>query len=230
MLILAFESSGKAASVALLKDGAIADEIFQQSGVTHSETLLPMAAEMLERNGIKVADLDLIACAYGPGSFTGIRIGVATVKGLSWAAEKKCIGISTAEAMAYLFKDKTCTVCTVQDARRSQVYNALFDIRDGTVTRLCPDRALAIEELADELKKSGIKPVLTGDGSYITAEAFDNLGVEYTLAPEELVYPRASGVALAADGREGYSSQELLPVYLRLSQAERERQAKLNLK
>ena len=229
MLILAFESSGKAASVAIGRDDVIIDESFQNSGVTHSETLLPMAAELLERNNLKVSDVDLIACAAGPGSFTGIRIGVSTVKGLSWAADKKCIGISTAEAMAYMLRDIDGIICTVQDARRSQVYNALFSVKDGKVERLCSDRAISLEELSCEIEKLDVKVTLTGDGTAITSQFLDEKGIGYNLAPDNKIMPHASGVVLACNGREGYSSQELLPVYLRLSQAERERQERLNL-
>ena len=144
MLILAFESSAKAASVALCRDGHLISQYSQCSGLTHSRTLLPMAEDMLKNAELKLQDVDLIAVAHGPGSFTGIRIGVSTVKGLAWAADKPCVGVSTLEAMAWHGLAAGGVVCPVMDARRSQVYNALFAIRDGRPERLCPDRPIAL--------------------------------------------------------------------------------------
>lgn len=227
MLILALESSAKAASCALLKDGKLFDERFRCDGLTHSETLLPMAEEMMKSNNLTMKDVDLIAVAHGPGSFTGIRIGVSTVKGLAWAADKKCVGVSTLEAMAFNGVPYGGIVCCCMDARRQQVYNALFEIKDGRPVRLCADRAISLEDLIKEIKLLPSEVMILGDGAEITAKAFEEAGVPYRAAPDEAVMQRASGVAKAAEGLEGYSSQDLLPVYLRLSQAERERQARL---
>ena len=131
MLILAFESSAKPASVALLRDGKLLSVYTQCSQLTHSRTLLPMAEDMLKNAELTLRDVDLFAVAHGPGSFTGVRIGVSTVKGLAWALDKPCVGVSTLEAMAWNGVAAGGFVCPVMDARRSQVYNALFEIRGG---------------------------------------------------------------------------------------------------
>ena len=138
MLILALESSAKAASVALCRDGVLIAQSQQCSGLTHSCTLLPMAEQMLKNTDTRLADVDAIAVARGPGSFTGVRIGVSTAKGLAWGAQKPAIGVSTLEAMAYhgLAAGEGALVCAAMDARRSQIYNALFEIRGGKPVRL----------------------------------------------------------------------------------------------
>ena len=155
MLILAFESSAKPASAALVKDGQLLSQYMQCSALTHSRTLLPMAEDMLKNAELKLSDIDLIAVAHGPGSFTGIRIGVSTVKGLAWAAEKPCVGVSTLEAMAWHGLAAGGYICPVMDARRSQVYNAIFKIENGRPVRMTEDRPIALEELAEEVTALG---------------------------------------------------------------------------
>ena len=150
MLTLAFESSARPASVALMEDDVLVSQYTQCSALTHSRTLLPMAEDLLKNAEISIKDIDRLAVAQGPGSFTGIRIGISTVKGLAWALDKPCVGVSTLEAMAWNGCAQNDPVCCVMDARRSQVYNALFRLRDGKVERLTPDRALSIEELLAE--------------------------------------------------------------------------------
>lgn len=159
MLILALESSAKAASAALCRDGVLIAQSQQCSGLTHSCTLLPMAEQMLKDTNIALSDVDAIAVARGPGSFTGIRIGVSTAKGLAWGAQKPAIGVSTLEAMAYhgVAAGEGALVCAAMDARRSQIYNALFEIRDGKPRRLCQDRAISLAELGAELKNAEIR-------------------------------------------------------------------------
>lgn len=228
MLILAFESSAKAASVALCRDGHLVSQYSQCSGLTHSRTLLPMAEDMLKNAELTLRDVDLIAVAHGPGSFTGIRIGVSTVKGLAWAGDKPCVGISTLEAMAWHGLAAGGVVCPVMDARRSQVYNALFEIKDGRPQRLCPDRPIALAELAEDVKKLDAPVFLVGDGAAITKAFFDAQGIPCRVAPENLLWQDAWGVAMAAMDKEPGNADSLLPVYLRLSQAERERQERLN--
>lgn len=228
MLILAFESSAKAASVALVRDGELLAQSFQCSGLTHSRTLLPMAEDMLKNTGLSLRDADLIACAHGPGSFTGIRIGIATVKGLAWALEKPCIGVSTLEAMAWNGVSAGGTICAVMDARRNQVYNALFRIQDGLPVRLTEDRAISLEDLRQDLKALSDTVFLVGDGMRITANYFTANGVPWRVLPSNLSMQNAWGVAMAAQGKKGDSPDALLPVYLRLSQAERERQERLS--
>ena len=219
MLTLAFESSAKAASVALCDGGTLLAQATQTCGLTHSVTLLPMARDLLKNSGHTLEDVDLFAVAHGPGSFTGIRIGVSTVKGLAWGCDKPAVGVSTLEAMAYngLAFGEGALLCCVMDARRQQVYNALFTIESGTLKRLCPDRAIALEELAAELKTVEQPPHLIGDGAALTMEHFIAAGTQ-----------SAYGVALAAMEQTPGTADDVLPVYLRLSQAERERQERMS--
>ena len=228
MLILAFESSAKSASVALVKDGELLSQYSQCSALTHSRTLLPMAEDMLKNAEIKLSEVDLIAVAHGPGSFTGIRIGVSTVKGLSWAADKPCVGVSTLEAMAWHGLMAGGYVCPVMDARRQQVYNALFKIEDGKPQRITDDRPIALAQLADEVRSLDAPVLLVGDGAALTERFFREHSVPCRIAPENLRWQSAWGVAMAASDKQPGTSETLLPVYLRLSQAERERQERLS--
>ena len=227
MLILAFESSAKAASAALVKDGKLISQYSQCSGLTHSRTLLPMAEDMLKNAEMKLSDVDLIAVAHGPGSFTGIRIGVSMVKGLAWAAEKPCVGVSTLEALAWHGVACGAYVCPVMDARRNQVYNAIFKIENGRPVRITEDRPIALSELAEEIRAIGAPMFLVGDGAELTEKYLSEQGLACTVAPENLRWQSAWGVAMAALGKEPGDADSLLPVYLRLSQAERERNERL---
>ena len=221
MLILAFESSAKAASVALCRDGQLISQYSQCSGLTHSRTLLPMAEDMLKNAELTIADVDGFAVAHGPGSFTGIRIGVSAVKGLAWASDKPCVGVSTLEALAWNGVCAGSYVCPVMDARRSQVYNAIFEIKDGRPVRITPDRPIALSELAEDVRALGAPVLLLGDGARLAADYFSANGIAFTLAPENIRWQSAWGVAMAARDKSFGSADELLPVYLRLSQAER---------
>lgn len=227
MLILAFESSARAASVALVQDGSLLSQYSQCSALTHSRTLLPMAEDMLKNAEKKISDVDLFAVAHGPGSFTGIRIGVSTVKGLAWASNKPCVGVSTLESMAWHGLAAGGFVCPVMDARRQQVYNALFEIRDGKPVRLTEDRPIALEELAPQVQAVGAPVFLVGDGAELTAKYFERAGIPFRMAPENLRWQSAWGVAMAAQDKAPGTADDLLPVYLRLSQAERERQERM---
>ena len=228
MLILAFESSAKPASAALVKGGQLLSQYMQCSALTHSRTLLPMAEDMLKNAELRLSDVDLIAVAHGPGSFTGIRIGVSTVKGLAWAAEKPCVGVSTLEAMAWHGLAVGGYICPVMDARRSQVYNALFKTENGRPVRMTEDRPIALEELAKEVTALGAPVFLIGDGAALCFEYFTAHGVPCVMAPDNLRWQDAWGVAMAAADKTPGNADELLPVYLRLSQAERERQERLS--
>ena len=227
MLTLAFESSAKAASAALCDGETLISSVMQCSGLTHSRTLLPMAEDLLRNTGLSMAEIDCFAVAQGPGSFTGIRIGVSTVKGLAWAAEKPCVGVSTLAAMAWNGVAAGGLVCAVMDARRSEVYNALFTVVNGKPERLCDDRALSLSLLAEELAERGEAPFIVGDGAEITERFLRERNLPYRTAPENLRWQSAWGVAMEACGKPLISSQELLPTYLRLSQAERERQERM---
>ncbi len=230
MLMLALEASAKTASAALCRDGALLGQYFQNCGLTHSVTLLPMAEALLKNTGLTAADVDVFAVSHGPGSFTGVRIGVSTVKGLAWAAQKPCVGVSTLEAMAFngLCAAPESLICCAMDARRAQVYNALFRLSGGRPERLCPDRAISLSELAAELGRREEKSIfVTGDGAALTAAALSEAGLPAVRAPEPAAYQSAWGVCMAAQDKPVCTADELLPVYLRLSQAERERQARL---
>ena len=227
MLILAFESSARAASVALVEDGRLISQYSQCSGLTHSRTLLPMAEDMLKNAELSIGDVDVFAVAHGPGSFTGIRIGVSTVKGLAWAADKPCVGVSTLEAMAWHGLAAGGLVCPVMDARRSQVYNALFKVENGKPVRLCEDRPIALSQLAEELRDLNAPAFLIGDGAELAEKYLREQGLACTVAPENLRWQSAWGVAMAAMDKTPGNADALLPVYLRLSQAERERQERL---
>lgn len=229
MLILALESSAKAASAAVARDARLLDLEYRNDGLTHSVTLLPMAQTALERCGLTLRDLDAVAVSRGPGSFTGVRIGVSAAKGLCWGAEKPAIGVSTLEAMAWNAVDAKAegVVCCAMDARRSQVYNALFRIEEGRPVRLTEDRAIGLDALADELISSEKPIFVLGDGATLCYNYLLERSIPAVLAPEELRMQTAWGVCRAAEGYEPRSAAELLPRYLRLSQAERERLERL---
>lgn len=221
-MLLSMDSSAVTASVALTDGDEIIKSEFVNSGLTHSETLLPMITRVMD--GRKYSELDGIAITAGPGSFTGVRIGVATVKGLAFNDDIPCYSVSTLEAIAYNFVDKNAVVCAVMDARRMQFYNALFKVQNGKVERLCDDRAISIEDLRNELKQYD-KVIIAGDGAKL---CFQNIELEIcTLADEDRIYQNAVGVAKAAQNKNAISPKALMPVYLRQSQAERELKLKL---
>jgi len=231
MIVLALESSATAASTALLKDDTLLAESYQRSGLTHSATLLPMMTDMLSRCGQSLESVDLLAVSAGPGSFTGLRIGVATVKGLAYGTDKPCIGVSTLEAMAYMLPYEG-VVCACMDARVGQVYNGIFRIENGTVTRISADRAIKIADLQIELSALGERIYLVGDGSPLVKKALT--GIDAVFVPENIRYQNAYGVARLAmikymAGESGDASV-LVPSYLRLPQAERERLEKMKEK
>lgn len=228
MRILALESSATACSVAVTEDSALIAQYFQNNGLTHSATLMPMARDLLKNCGLELGDIDLIAVAHGPGSFTGLRIGVAAAKGLAWAAEKPCAGVSTLEAMAMACAFTGGIIVCAMDARRAQVYNAVFDASGGAITRLCDDRAISIEELAPELSAVNKQFFVVGDGAELCYNAFVEKGLNAVLAPRHLRFQSAYGVALAAEKAEPVTPERLNPVYIRLPQAERERLEKMD--
>ena len=223
MKILALESSAKAASVAYLKDGELMAQYYQASGLTHSRTLLSMTEDMLKSLDMKVTDMDGIAVAMGPGSFTGIRIGVAAAKGLSWGADKPVCGVSTLEAMAHHCCDDRYIICPVMDARRSEVYNGLFKYENGSIVRLTEDRAISLKDLSEEAKNSDKTFFLVGDGAMLCYNYFTDNGINAVLAPTNVRLQSAWGVGKAAESGEFSDPGDLTPNYLRLSQAERER-------
>ena len=230
MIILAVESSAKTASVAIMKDDMIYAEQYLSAGLTHSETLVPMMQETLAQANLSPIDIDYCAVSCGPGSFTGVRIGVCAVKGFALPLNIPCVGVSTLEAMAYNGIDHDGIICACMDARRAQVYNALFSCTCGVLTRLTEDRALSIDALLAELSTVDQPVFLVGDGAVLCYNKSDgNSNIRILSYP--CCYQRGSGVAMAAQKRiadgKSVSAKELLPSYLRPSQAERERAEKL---
>ena len=227
MLILAFETSAKAASVALMDDKKLLGEQYQNTGLTHSQTLMVMAEDLLKQCGKTVSDVTDVAVAAGPGSFTGVRIGVAAAKGFSWGRQLPCHGISTLEAMAAGLGIWNGYVCPVMDARRSQVYNALFHVSCGECTRIREDRAISLKDLGEDLQNLKEPIFLVGDGSILCYNSLLECVPELVLPMESRMHQRAVGVALCAmrDAEAGVRPDGgvLVPNYLRLSQAERER-------
>jgi len=229
--ILALESSARAACVCLTEDELPLAWSGSNSGLTHSVTLLPMAQQVLERADMKLEEVDVIAVAAGPGSFTGVRIGVSAAKGLGWALDKPCAGVSTLEAMAWNVCALGENLCPVMDARRGQVYNALFASDAQRPVRLTQDRALSLEELAAELERLDRPQILVGDGAQLCYDGLAGRGLQVRMAPPNLRVQSAWGVARAALelARAGQlvSAGELKPSYHRLPQAERERLERL---
>lgn len=227
MLILAFETSAKAAGVALHDGQKLLAESYQNSGLTHSQTLMSMAQDLLRNCQKSVSDVTHVAVAAGPGSFTGVRIGVAAAKGFAWGAELPVYGVSTLEAMALGLGACDGYVCPCMDARRSQVYNALFRARGGELERLTEDRAISLEDLKRELEKLDGPVFLVGDGSELCYRRLSGAVPGLVLPAEHRMHQRGSGVALAArkamERGDCADGAGLTPNYLRLSQAERER-------
>ena len=230
MLILALDSTAVVASVALCRDETPIASFHIKNGNTHSETLLPMVETVLKTAGFSVDDVDLFACSVGPGSFTGVRIGVATVKGLAFGKNKPCIGISTLEALALNAVPFDGIICPVMNARRGQVYNALFRYKNESLIRLCPDRALSALELNTEMTEKGEPYALVGDGIEEMARVASKNTPERTsplLTDQNAISVAKCAYRAFLSGQSGVDA-ELKPVYLRLPQAERERLAKLN--
>ena len=227
MLLLAFETSAKSCSAALHDGRGLLAESYQNSGLTHSQTLMVMAEDLLKVCGKSAADVTALAVAAGPGSFTGVRIGVSAAKGFAWGAEKPVYGVSTLEAMALGLGVMDGHICCCMDARRKQVYNAVFLAENGKLTRVSEDRAIALEDLKQELEHIDGPIYLVGDGAELTMRTLGAEIPQLILPPEHRRHQRASGVALAAIGAmergEPADGAALQPNYLRLSQAERER-------
>lgn len=226
MLCLALDCSAKSASVALVRDGELLAQYYQNSGLTHSRTLLPMVNNILSNNELDLDAVDTIAISKGPGSFTGLRIGISTVKGLCWGKDIPCRGVSTLESMAYNLIHCEGIICSVMDARRNQVYNALFRSDGKKLTRLCEDRPISTAELNDELSQYGENVFLVGDGTDLCSRELT--WHKLSVPPAHLKMQSAYGVAMAAlNNGNDISASDLTPSYLRLSQAERERLERL---
>ena len=227
MIILALDSTAKAAAVALLCDGKLIAKDMHDDGNTHSSTLLPMVETLLKENSLTANDIDLFAASAGPGSFTGVRIGAATLKGIAFGKNKPCVPVSALEALAYNMRDTDGIVCALMDARRGQFYTATFKIAGGIVERITPDEAKSGEDIAASLAEYD-KVFLVGDGAEVARPYF---GDNVSLAPSDRLL--ADGASVGTLGFKLYkngfsvSDAEFAPTYLRLPQAERERLEKL---
>ncbi len=224
-MILGIDSSAITAGCALYDGEKIVAEEFLNVAHTHSQTLLPMVETMLKTSGKTLSDVEKIAVTTGPGSFTGLRIGISCVKGMCFGADIPCVGVSTLEAIAYNFVGVDGMICACMDARLKQVYNALFKSENGIITRLCEDRAISLADLSEELLKLDGKIIFAGDGA---ALAYEFTQRKYELAPLSLRFQRGSGVCLAAESKAVIEPDALMPEYLRLPQAERERAERMN--
>ena len=231
MKILTLESSSLSASVCVTEDTRLLAQSFQNCGLTHSATLLPMVDHIMTTSQLTMDDIDAVAVVTGPGSFTGIRIGVATAKGIADAKNLPCIPVSSLAGAAWNVALTDRLICPVMDARRNQLYNALFTYADGTLHRLAPDRLIAMEDLKKELISFEKSVLLVGDGAQICYNNFIGSGdLDAIPAPPGLVFPCAHGAAmeahrLAQDGQLIPAAQ-LVPSYLRQPQAVRERLAR----
>lgn len=235
-ITVGIDSSSVSGAVGVIIDGKIAATGFTHNGLTHSQTLLPMIARAFSSAGIAAEKVDLIAVTDGPGSFTGLRIGLSTAKGIAAAFSIPCVGVSSLEAAAFgAFSSNKYSdfpiICAVMDARRDQFYNALFEQKDGALCRLCDDRAISCAELLNELSADGRKILLTGDGANL---CFDKLrrsnaaAISCRVCDEEEMYIGGAAVALLGerDKARAVPFDRIMPHYLRIPQAERE----LNLK
>lgn len=225
MRILAVESSAISASAAVLDDDMLLAQSFVNNKLTHSKTLMPMIDYTLKTADISLESIDFLAVSSGPGSFTGIRIGVSIVKGIAFTCIKPCVSVSTLEAIAQNLRHDNAIICAVMDARRNQVYNAMFRAQNGFLTRLTPDRAISVEDLKDEILEYGSCVILAGDGAQLCIDSMSDIE-NVTAAPVNLRFQCGYGVAKAAQRmiKEGdvTDADGLNPIYLRPSQAERE--------
>ncbi|MBQ7580074.1 MAG: tRNA (adenosine(37)-N6)-threonylcarbamoyltransferase complex dimerization subunit type 1 TsaB [Clostridia bacterium] len=221
MTILGIDSSSKSASAAIIKDGKILCENYLNTGFTHSQTLMKLTQDCFSETGLSVGDLDYIAVSNGPGSFTGVRIGLAFVKGLAFTNNLKCCPVSTLESLAVNVKCFTGKVYCILDARCSQVYFAQFESDGKEIKRLCEDCALSLEEVKAKALSEEKNIILVGDGAEICFEHLKSDCKNVIISSENIRYTTASGVCAASCAEKAIDSDKLLPNYLRLPQAQR---------
>ena len=231
MIFLAIDSTARACSAAVGRDGQTLVSMQNDTGNTHSEQLLPMIENCLSRAGLTFRDIDAYACTVGPGSFTGVRIGVSVVKGLAFGTDKPCIEVSALEAIAENLRPLNGLYCPVMDARRSQVYTALFEANaEGVLVRLSEDSAMSLADLAERVRPLVTKErplYLAGDGYELAYRTLNALDIPCAVTPPLLRLQNASSVLAVAERKlkngEHKDDCTLSPFYLRLPQAERER-------
>lgn len=233
MTILAMDTSAKAASVCLASEEKIIGEFFINTSLTHSQTLVPMIEQLCEKSEVPIKAIEAVAINVGPGSFTGVRIGVAAAKGIAFQHNLPCVSVSTLESMAYNMLGSDCVVCALMDARCSQVYNAMFRVKGESVERLCDDRAISLTDLKLDLHNYSEKVVFVGDGAQIAFKSLENPPQNVFLAPINIISQNAVSVACAAfkqiNNGNTLTPAELMPVYLRLPQAQRELNKKMGV-
>lgn len=226
MKILALDSTAVVASCAVCEDEKLLASFTVNNGNTHSETLLPMVEASLNRLALTPNDIDLFALSEGPGSFTGVRIGAATIKGLAFGKDKPCACVSTLEALAYNLIGFRGIICPAMNARRNQVYTAIFECMNGDIKRLTEDMAISVTELEDMLDAYGMPIYLCGDGDFLLYES-QTKRKDYAFVPEPLRYQSGYSVAVCAlkkyNAGEAKTDLAVAPTYLRPSQAERTR-------
>ena len=228
MIILAFDGTAKAASVAVTDDEKLLALYTIDNGLTQSELLLPMAENILKSLKLTFDDVKLLTTAVGPGSFTGVRIGVSLIKGIAFGRDIPCVAVSTLEELCENIASLDGILVPCMDARRGQVYTATFDSNGETATRLTPDRAISISELAEELKAYPDRNIyITGDGYEVAKKGLEDAGVKTANTPQLLIAENAYSCAMVALKKyragEYTSDLSISPTYLRLPQAERER-------
>ena len=222
MKILAIDTSALTATAAILSEDMLIGEISTTTKLTHSQTIMPMIDELLKKVSLDITDIDLFACSEGPGSFTGLRIGIGTIKGLAYGLGKSVVGVSTLEALAHNIDFTDLVICPIMDARRGQVYNGLYRYNGNTLECITEPRALSIEELCQELTE---RTIFVGDGINVHKEKIKELlGNKAVFAAPQNLLQRAGSVAYAALKKEAVSAEDLTAVYLRKPQAERERE------
>ena len=222
MKILAIDTSALTATAAILADGKLVGEISTTTALNHSVTVMPMIDELLKKVNMDISEIDLFACSEGPGSFTGLRIGIGTIKGLAYGLGKKVVGVSTLLALAHNVSCTDCVIAPIMDARRNQVYNALYKYEGENLTEVTSPRALSVEELCSEISE---KTIFVGDGVLAYKDKIkEALGDKAIFASPQNMFQRAGSVAYAAQSLPCVDAQELTAVYLRKPQAERERE------
>ena len=249
MKILAVDSSSVAATACIWEDNFLVGEYFLNTRLTHSQTIMEMVESLCKESGIDISEIDVFASAIGPGSFTGLRIGIAAVKGMAIGAGgkftkniegeeisysgKPCVGVSTLEGLANNMEGFEGIICPVMDARCNQVYTAIFEGVNDKIIRLYEDSAISIDELYEVLKQYKDRKIyFVGDGAKLCMDKLGDSFKDAKIAPEAIRYSRASSIAKAAEEiakneNNLLYSGELVPAYIRLPQAQRERNKKL---
>lgn len=230
MKILAMDTTAKVSTVSIVCEDRIIAEYSINLNFTHSQTIMPMCEEILKTTQINLSEIDAFAVCTGPGSFTGLRIGISAVKGMAYALNKPCIAVSTLDALSFNALDFNGIICCVMDARCNQVYNAIFDNSGDFLEKITEDRAIILDDLLEELKLLKKNVILVGDGADLCYNKFKDTLPNIRMASVSNRYQKASSVGLVAVNKYNQklftNANDLMPEYLRLPQAQRELLAK----